>query len=84
MWLHYCVYIFFPVIADNFMNRNMLSTICCLWPLLCMKNKEHYDGRIDLAVKYTQKGYSNKRSRKMRWNSLIIILTFPITFRVMK
>lgn len=62
----------------------MLSTTCSHWPLLCMKNKERHDPHIDFAIKVqTQREYLNKRSRKMRWNFLIIILTFPITFRVM-
>lgn len=71
-------------LAKCIVAYNILSTICSHWPLLCMETKEHHDAHIDFAVKYTLRGsIQTKRSRKMRWNFLIIILTSPITFRIM-
>lgn len=53
-----------------------------LWPLLCMKNKEHHDAYIDFAVKYTLTENIPTEGQLMRWNLLIIRQTYPTTFRI--
>lgn len=52
------------------------------WPLLCMKNKKHYDAYIDFAVKYTLTENIPMEGQLMRWNLLVIRQTYPTTFRI--